>query len=202
MSLTDIDQPVPVAREKTTENEEVRVRPWVRFWARIFDYQLFILIFGLFVFYTAGPELAVSFSMPIVAIFLWTFVETFLLATCGYTPGKWLLKVTVRNEDGSKLSFRKALQRSFSVWWLGYGAGIPVINVITMIVACVKLSNLKTTTWDKHGHFRVTHDKIGFFRIAIVVLFFAFLIALMVGAQIHETHTFEQYNPPSDPSAL
>ena len=169
--------------------EELVVRPWVRFWARIFDYQVFILIFGTIIYMTVGPILAYSMLMPIMAIFVWCFVEAILIAGIGYTPGKWLLRVKVRSADGEKLSFRASLQRSLSVWWLGYGAGIPILNLITMTVACVKLSNLKMTSWDRFGHFKVSHSKIGFFRILVVFLFFV-MITSFVYSSLQEAKTY------------
>jgi uncharacterized RDD family membrane protein YckC len=45
----------------------------------------------------------------------WLFVEAMLLSACGTTMGKGLLGVTVRNADGSNLSFGAALGRAFAV---------------------------------------------------------------------------------------
>ncbi|MCB1107441.1 MAG: RDD family protein [Chlamydiia bacterium] len=161
-----------VEYSRETDQEYVPPRPWVRFWARMVDYSLFFIVLSFIIAFfdiylgTAGAYL------QIIAIFLWVFVETLLLCTVGTTPGKWLLKVTVRDENHQKLSFSSSLNRSFSVWWLGMGAGVPIVSLITMIVAAVKLSNTGSTSWDKHNDFRVFHNKIGMGRTLLVILYF------------------------------
>jgi hypothetical protein len=158
------------ARE--TDQEDVRSRPWVRFWARMIDYSLFIIVLSIFIGYFNIGLGIISSYMGMLAIFLWVFVEALLLSTVGTTPGKWFLRVTVRDEFHQKLSFSGSLNRSFSVWWLGMGAGLPIVSLITMIVAAVKLSNTGMTSWDRRGTLRIFHNKIGIIRTLIVILFF------------------------------
>lgn len=52
------------------------------------------------------------------------------------------------------------------------GAGIPIVNLITMIVAAVKLNNTGTTSWDQRSGFKVSHGKVGALRTLIVILYF------------------------------
>ncbi|MDN3509667.1 MAG: RDD family protein, partial [Candidatus Neptunochlamydia sp.] len=99
-------------------------------------------------------------------------VEAFLLATWGSTPGKWMLKVMVCDKNHQKLSFSKGVSRSFSALWLGMGAGIPIVSLITMIVAAIKLKRNGITTWDRRGENKVFHGKIGVIRVIIVLLYF------------------------------
>ncbi len=165
-----VEKKVAYARE--TDEVGVRPRPWVRFWARMIDYSLFFLVLALLIgIFNVGLG-ALSSISGMVAIFLWTFVEAFLLCTVGVTPGKWMLKVTVRDENQQKLSFSEALNRSFSVWWLGMGAGLPIISLVTMIVAAVKLNNTGKTSWDRRRDMRVSHGDIGVVRTIVVILYF------------------------------
>lgn len=160
--------------------EKIKGRPWVRFWARMIDYFIFGIICGVIIGIFNIPVPA--YNQPwlgMCVIFLWVFIEAILVSTWGKTPGKALLHCHVRHSDGSKLSFLQALNRSFSVWWLGMGAGIPIVSLVTMIVACVKLSNLHVTTWDRTGHSVVDHEKVGFWRtiIALIIMgIFAYII--------------------------
>jgi uncharacterized RDD family membrane protein YckC len=158
------------ARE--TDEDYIRSRPWVRFWARMIDYSLFIIVLSIFIGYFSIGLGVISSYTGMLAIFLWVFVEAFLLATVGTTPGKWFLRVSVRNENHQKLSFSGGLNRSFSVWWLGMGAGLPIISLITMIVAAVKLNSAGVTSWDRRSDLRISHGKIGIVRTLIVILFF------------------------------
>ncbi|MCH9613155.1 MAG: hypothetical protein SP1CHLAM54_01510 [Chlamydiia bacterium] len=165
--------------------EKQKARPWVRFWARIVDYFIFGIICGVIIGLLDIPTPA--YNQPwlgMCVIFLWVFVEAILISTWGSTPGKALMHCHVRRTDGTKLSFLSALNRSFSVWWLGVGAGIPIVSVITMIVACVKLSNLHVTTWDRTGHTVVEHKKVGFWRtIVVIAIMIVFAYILYAGAR-------------------
>ena len=166
----EIQQKVDYERE--TDRDYIRPRPWVRFWARMVDYSFFIIVLSFFIgYFNLGLGILSSYT-GMVAIFLWVFVEAFLLSIVGTTPGKWLLKVSVRDENHQKLSFSGSLNRSFSVWWLGMGAGLPIVSLITMIVAAVKLNSSGITTWDRRSELRIFHDKVGVVRTLIVILYF------------------------------
>ena len=52
------------------------------------------------------------------------------------------------------------------------GAGLPIVSLITMIVAAVKLSNTGRTTWDRRNEFRIFHGKVGTIRTLVVILYF------------------------------
>ena len=178
-----IEKRVEYLRE--TDQEFVKPRPWVRFWARMIDYSFFILILSLPLAFLNLPLGFVSSFSGMVAIFLWVFVEAFLLSSVGTTPGKWLLRVSVRDQNHHKLSFSEGLNRSFSVWWLGMGAGFPIISFITMIIAAVKLNNTGKTSWDRRGEYRVFHGDIGVIRVLVVILYFLSYIWLLSWGQMH-----------------
>jgi len=166
----EIEKKVVYSRE--TDQDYVRTRPWVRFFARMFDYSLFIIVISLIVAYTDVSFGRFSSYMGIIALFLWVFIEALLLSSFGTTPGKWLLKVTVRDENHQKLTFSGSLNRSFSVWWLGMGAGLPIISLVTMLVAAVKLNSSGATTWDRRNDLKVFYGTIGFTRGLIVAIYF------------------------------
>lgn len=177
-NMATLDETPTVTAEKQVEyareTDEVGVRPhpWVRFWARMIDYSLFFLVLAFLIgVFDIGLGAVGSFS-GMVALFLWTFIEAFFLSTVGATPGKWMLKVTVRDDNHHRLSFSEALNRSFSVWWLGMGTGLPIISLVTMIVAAVKLNNTGKTTWDRRRDVRVFHGDIGIVRTLVVILYF------------------------------
>lgn len=183
----DLDGPPPVVRDGSgpdaAQNKVKQTRPWVRFWARIFDYLLFGFVIGVLIGVFDIP-IGAAANGPFLGmgvIFLWVFIESILLCTWGATPGKWIMHCTIRDDEGKKLSFMRALNRSFSVWWLGVGAGVPIISLITMIVACVKLSNSHVTTWDNTGQCHVEHQKVDWWRTLIMIgcfIIFAYLVAL------------------------
>lgn len=148
-------------------------KPDTRFWARLFDLTLFGIVFVRFVAILAPGLLEYGdIVLQVVACIFWVFIEAFLLFNCGYTPGKWLFRVIVRNTDGSGLAFGQALSRAFNVWIRGLAFGIPLVAMITALVARNRLLKQGKTTWDDQGHFVVHHGKVGAVRVIIAVIWF------------------------------
>jgi hypothetical protein len=159
-----------------------QVRPWVRYWARTFDFLFFSILVGA----VAGvlspgmvkgmPETILGF----VILFAYCFVEPLMLATFGTTPFKALLRVRMRNGDGSKLSYLQALRRTFSVLLFGQGLGIPLVALIMCITSYSRLTNKGITRWDASGSFVVSHQTVQGWRCLILVVGFAGFVVLVV----------------------
>ena len=162
-----------------------QVRPWVRYWARMFDIYLACIVGGLAI----GILHTNAFDQPggdqlfgLAVIFAWVFIEAFFLSTAGTTPGKWLFKIRIVPPHGSSLDYSTALSRSFKVWWRGLGIGFPLASLITLIVAHGKLTKNGVTTWDRDDGFTITHERIGALRVMVAVVFFTgFLLLIVVG---------------------
>jgi len=161
--------------------EGPQTRPWVRYWARSIDTALICIIVGIPIGAVLPDELnnrLIDQLIQFLALTLWIPIEAGLIATFGCTPGKALLRVRVSNKNGGNLSFRQALSRSFGVWLGGLGTGlIPLVTLVTCLVAHNRLSKKGVTTWDRDGRFMVTHRKVGIVRTLIVIAIFAVLIA-------------------------
>ena len=165
-----------------------QVRPWVRYWARTIDILVFLILFMIVMIFLAVnvdgvvelideiPETAFG----VVIGFLYIFVEPILLSTWGTTIGKSLLKVRVRDRYGKKLSYSEGLKRTFSVWFFGQGMGLPLISLITHIVAYNKLSDNGITSWDESGDYIVSHQTIGTFRATLITVMFILFVVLYV----------------------
>lgn len=155
-------------------------RPWVRFFARMTDYLLWACIYSIgFYFFMmyADPSLHVYVLYRLDAFLILTYLITFLffeallLATLGTTVGKWLLGTSVRDFDGTKLSYGSALSRSFSVWVRGLCLGIPVINLITLLISYSNVRGEKgKTSWDRIGEYQVLHKKLNPFGVIAIIL--------------------------------
>ncbi len=159
--------------EGAPEGQVRRVRPWVRFWARCLDMLLLVLFVGI-PLRNGAPSVfdARWAAFSLLGLFLWIFLESILLSTWGTTPGRWLLKTTVRDLTGRRLTFAGALRRSFSVWWRGLGAGIPIVIIITCAIAYRRLTQDRMTRWDRDGQLQVTHEQIGGVRVTAAILLF------------------------------
>jgi len=164
-------------------------RPWVRFWARVLDVNLFALVVGIcggagIIAGLIKPNIVESVSsmwLGMGVVFAWIFVEALLLSTVGNTPGKWFLKTKVFTSSGDKLNFSTALTRSFRVWFIGLGAGIPVICLITQIVAYHKLKYKGITIWDGDDGLIVTHERIGVIRTLATIVMLVIIALSYVG---------------------
>ena len=158
-----------------------QVRPWVRYWARTFDFLLFALIFGGMATLIWPEFLEMNDTLVgVVLLLAYNFVEPVLLAAVGTTPFKALLRVRLRNNDGTKLNYHQALRRTFSVWLRGQGLGVPLIALFTSITSYSRLTRDSITAWDRDGGFAVTHQTVAWWRWLLLVAMFVCFIALMV----------------------
>lgn len=178
----------PVSSEEVAVNWEdytpsgPQIRPWVRYWARTFDFLFFSVLVGAVVG-VISPDLIERIPETIlgfVILLAYCFVEPVMLATLGTTPFKALLRVRVRNGDGSKLSYPHALRRTFSVLVFGQGLGLPLVALITCIVSYSRLTNQGITRWDATGGFVVTHQTLQWWRWLVLLGGFAGFVALVV----------------------
>ena len=181
LTYADINQ------DKITEGQITQVRPWIRYWARFFDTiwgtTLLAAILGFIL--TAIPSSAYTiflninvYLIPFIVyligfiVYLFSiFIEAVFLSFWGTTPWKWLFNIKVRDKiTGKKLTYSRALKRSYLVYIRGQGLGIPIVSIITQIVAYSQLTEHKITTWDRDVNVAVLHEKIGFFRVAFIIL--------------------------------
>lgn len=163
-------------------------RPWVRYFARMTDLFSFSLV-GNFIFALVAPSsyYFIYYYIPellfgVIMLFLWNFVEAFLLSTWGTTLGKWLLGTSVRDIRGNKLTYNAALSRSFQVWIKGLGLGIPIISFLTIINSYYKLTGkFGKTSWDFQGRYSVQHKKLNPIGvIMVIVINFAYIFFLNI----------------------
>lgn len=140
-----------------------QIRPWVRFGARGVD----TLLFNVCAIFFSGAAILIEplildFIDTLVATIVWflayAVVEAAVLAIWGTTPGKALLRVRLRNSDGSRLCFGDALGRAFNLRIKGLAFGIPILSLITLIISYRRLTNKGITPWDADGDFVVTHQ--------------------------------------------
>jgi len=164
--------------ELLTISDVKQIRPWVRFWARMLDIyvvSIFVGLFvGIFIPHGLGWEL-VSILIRIISAIL---LEGILLSTWGMTIGKSLLQVYVRDPQGKKLNFSRAIKRCISAWAWGLGFGIPIASLILPYLAYERILETGVVRWDTEGNCLVSYKKIGIPRITVVVSLFIGLIWL------------------------
>ena len=174
-------EPKPIAEIIPAPSQ---VRPWVRYWARMFDVYSFSLVGGVILAVVAPQflEKQNDYALGMMLVFAWVFVEALLLSSFQTTPGKWLFKTKIALTSGSPINFSQALARSFKVWWRGFGTGFPIATMITMIIADGRLTRNGITSWDKDDGFYVEHETIGVPRVLVAIaFFFVFLVFVAIG---------------------
>lgn len=158
-----------------------QIRPWVRFCARMIDIivvSIFVgLLVGIFIPHGLGWQLFAIVLRIISTILL----EALLLSTWGMTLGKSLLQVYVRDTQGRKLTFSRAVKRCISALAWGLGFGIPIASLIFAYMSYDQIQEKGVAKWDIEGGSLVSHKKIGIPRIVVVVSLFIGLIWLVMG---------------------
>ena len=183
-SNTPATSPVKNTQPRVHEPECSQVRPWVRYWARTFDLFVFSMLSGI-ILGPVAPHLATNANiLGIVLLFNYIFFEAAMLATRGTTPGKALLKVGIRKMDGTPISYADALKRSFKVWFIGLGLGIPFVSMLTQIIAYNRLITNGITTWDAEDGFLISHKTIGGGRILLLIAVMGSVLLAAVAGSI------------------
>ncbi len=106
--------------------------PWDRFWARCIDlfihYLILFLIILISIFLGVSSYISeLSPNSKIVLIIAWAIIsavfiiyEFVFLSIFGATPGKFLFRIRITENDGNKLSISKALKRVLYVFCFGH----------------------------------------------------------------------------------
>jgi len=163
-----------VDKSGAIREDHYHANPWVRLLARFFDYGWFFLILWCVRTLFDGRLPFGKFeSIVPFEFFVWIPLEACLLSFWGKTPGKWFLKVKLRQGKSYKLRFAAAIKRSFNVWLRGLGMMIPIINGFCMLLAFYRLKMFQSTTWDREDHIAVMHAPIGRWRVFAAGIFAA-----------------------------
>jgi uncharacterized RDD family membrane protein YckC len=112
-----------------------------------------------------------SLLVSYISFVLMIFVEPLLLTTWGTTPGKAILGLKLRNDDGTKLSYGEGVARTFGVFADGYGYGVPIYNIVRAF-RCYKTSEKgEAMPWDEGLEYRIRDERI--YRWFVFALAFA-----------------------------
>ncbi len=162
--------------------------PWRRYLSRNIDYFLIgvpvfwlVLIPIITILGQSAEVISLAsnrFLAGTLVVCLFPFGEAFFLSTWGFTPSRALMGIYIRNADGGKLSYKKALLRSFDVAFRGEGLGIPVVTLFTTLAAYNRLSDKRSAVWDETRNITVRHRRWGVMRGIVAT---AWVIAGLVG---------------------
>lgn len=186
----------------TTESELVserrRARPFIRFWARMFDYTLVsVLVFQLASYEMPQPIQGEAFQEMMsrylremqkpealllartlfFSLIGWHLIEAALVHLVGTTPGKAIFGMRVKTLAGERLPLLTSLGRSFYVYVLGVGFYQYPFILIGMAFSLIRLTRTGQCLWDQHLKAKVEQPPLGAVRIVLAVCaFFALLL--------------------------
>lgn len=161
--------PPPVNEEseaqKWTRANPARDHPWMRWFARGVDMTLYRLLFDL-IFWLVIPNYIILDPPTLVDWFLSLCLLVFTLAVeplwlhfWGYTPGKWIFGLRLRNKEGGKLTLSQGFERSLHLMRSGYGWNLPVYGLVRMIMSFNRSRNGEDCPWDEEEDYLYGKEK-------------------------------------------
>ncbi len=130
--------PTPKEEAERDNTPQACYHPWMRCFARALDMALYdtaINVFWLLAFrdqslirfQNANLFTTILTSMALLALTL--ALEPLWLHFVGWTPGKWVFGLKLRDKDGNKLPLDWAFDRSKTLAWEGYGWNLPIYSL-------------------------------------------------------------------------
>ena len=154
------EKSLPLSRRvDPAEQDSIAAAPYPcrRFFARALDLSLAGILWSALqylVLHWYWPEFGLmGFADTLVSAWgAWLFLlvlEPILLCTWGYTPGKRLLRLKVRREDGSKLDLERAVIRTAWIFLRGFALGVPLLNILCLGTCYDRCIKDQVMPWDQ-----------------------------------------------------
>lgn len=178
--------------------------PWRRYFARFLDNLLwsmllmFLLSIGLAsvneqVFLhliSLMEEPGGGLIAMILGIVLSLIPNAVLIGLTGGNLGKWLFGICVLDAADRPIGIIASFKREIRVLFYGLGLGVPIVSLVTMVIAYRKLKQDGATSWDQVLAAKVVHRKNGIaqyigFAVGLILLIglFGLIVWLNRGAQ-------------------
>lgn len=163
------------SRLKWFEAHEYSVQnaPFVRFLARVIDILLSVLLLeillGPLLARYMGGTTALQILIPLGLVFQ-ILTEPFFMIRFGFTIGKKVLGIAVRDLNGELKSFSGYFIRSLLVLIWGFGFLLPGISLFTLYFSYVRIANGEATKWDEDKETLVLQKKFDFFAVALAIV--------------------------------
>jgi hypothetical protein len=199
-----------------SEGNVVTATPWRRWFARLFDLwiEVIMVLVLLFLASMAWPAAALGWiRTPAVVLFLTLglvpaalVLDACIYALFGTTAGKAILRVRIVADADVRPGRWQYLVRNLAMWGSGLAFGLPLLSLIAMAYQARRLCQGRSATYDT-ATLRVVQQRIGFarrfvFAAAFVALLFANLVLSIVADKIGQTERTEALaSAPGAPQA-
>lgn len=164
--------------------------PWRRFFARTLDEVLYSCIWNLILILVFRVNISNMGTVGnilnvIVTLVLTVFLEPLQLSVFGTTLGKYILGLSVRDNEDRKLTYSEAMTRTGQVLWYGCGLYIPIFELYRNWKNYKLCSDGSTLPWEYDSTLTLKDEKPWrtVVYIAVRVLFFVLLLVSGLVAQ-------------------
>lgn len=187
---------LPLAQDDPREKDRIPPAgcPWRRFLARNIDAALYGLLWNMaaqWLLRINPDKVSVSGVVWSVACgyvgWLLMFVfEPLLLHYWGTTLGKWVFGLSVRDEDGNKLSIRTAYARLWGVFVDGACYGVPLLELYYNY-KCYRVCTEEELPWDlENGCSIIVREReVRVLRVVMYVLLLGLVNLAQYGIDLH-----------------
>lgn len=169
---------------------------WRRFFARSFDtitLTTIVSFLGGYVmssmfdgFYTWIIEPGSETLFGLVCLPAALLIDGFIYKLFNNTPGKFLLGLSVVDENYKRISADDYLGRNFALWKGAYAFGIPVAILITLFCQYDDVKKTGKTSYDKKHGWSVVVRKGRLIRGSIFIILFTILIMTVMTFRVLE----------------
>lgn len=154
----------PPAREERDDTPRACYCPWQRLFARSLDMALYGTILNMAWLIAFRDQSLVRLQTVPIASFLCGVgllaltlaLEPLWLHYWGWTPGKWVFGLKLRDGDGTRLSLAQGWERGWRVAWEGYGWNIPIWDLWRMWKGRTAGLEGRDCPWDYEEGYRYT----------------------------------------------
>lgn len=181
----------PPAREERDDAPRACYCPWQRLFARSLDMALYGTILNMVWLIAFRDQSLVRLQTVPIASFLCGVgllaltlaLEPLWLHCWGWTPGKWVFGLKLRDGDGTRLSLAQGWERGWRVAWEGYGWNIPIWDLWRMWKGRTAGLEGRDCPWDCEEGYRYTKEErpySGWIFVAARVLLTAALVVTLL----------------------
>lgn len=143
-----------VAKKRKQSSLDPRLAPWIRLFARLFDYNLVYLGLQVAKHFVPSVPFYIFYYFPLAPL-LFIPLETIFIRCFKTTPGKALLNIKV-SSGRYRVSLEKSWKRACLVYFFGMAFGIRWLAIFTMSQAYSRLVYMGMTSWDFQEKVNVT----------------------------------------------
>ena len=186
--------PPPPSKEKPRDDTpRACYHPWQRWLARMLDMSLYSAVFDalwLFLLRDRTIPLATGVMGWVLGLILLAFtlaVEPFWLHYWGWTPGKRVFGLKLRDKDGNRLTIQQAARRGFAVAWEGYGLNIPIYGWWRMWQGRKLGLEGRDCPWDGEEDYRYTKEERRYSGVVFAAVSVLCIASTLLGVRYTQT---------------